>query len=326
MSYSADQISIVCLLFCENNRNIFLRLNMRGQQVAGSDQKKIREGFVGQRMITLTPDIKRAMLKNELINSMFVTAIGFYPNAIYHDRERKTGSNEYILLYCIKGEGTVTLNGKTVRLRPHTFFIIPKHVAHHYKSSVQDPWSILWVHFTGAHAEILYARYLESFGHNEHFIPYAESLNQLFNETLTIMERSFRMRDIEIANIKFFAFISSLIYHKDIHPHVQEDDVVSHSIQFMKANLDNLFSVEELAGQQHCSTSHYYRLFHQQTGTSPIQYFNQLKIHKSCQYLYFTDKSVKEICLELGFNDPYYFSRIFRKFMGISPMKYRSRK
>ena len=299
---------------------------MYNHQITGSGQKKIKEGFVGQRMITLTPNIKKAILKNELINSMFVTAIGFYPNAIYHDRERKSGSNEYILLYCIKGEGTIILRDKTTSLRPNTFFIIPKHVQHHYKSSIQDPWTILWVHFTGAHAEILYTRYLDSSGDHESFIPYAQNLNQLFNEILTIMERSFQMRDIEIANIKFFDFISSLIYNKDIHPHLREGDVVSHSIQFMKDHLDRSYSVEELAAQQHCSTSHYFRLFHNQTGTSPIQYFNQLKIHKSCQYLYFTDKSVKEICVQLGFSDPYYFSRTFRKYMGVSPTKYKARK
>jgi AraC family transcriptional regulator of arabinose operon len=287
--------------------------------------KRIKEGFIGQKMITLTPNIKKSILGNNLINKLFITAIGFYPNAAHHDRERKEGSNEYILLYCLKWQGTISIENRSINLLPNTFFIILKNVAHHYKSALSDPWSIIWVHFTGESADLLYNRYLDSFGNKESFIAYSESRVYLFNEIQALMERSFQMREIEIANIKFFDFISSLIYSKDINPYISEDDAISISIEFMKNHLENIFSVEELARKHQVSTSHYSRLFHQKTGSSPIQYFNQLKIHKSCQYLYFTDKNIKEICTELGFNDQYYFSRLFKKLMGISPAKYRSK-
>ena len=54
------------------------------------------------------------------------------------------------------------------------------------------------------------------------------------------------------------------------------------------------------------------------------KYFSNLKIQKSCQYLYFTDLSIKEICREVGFDDPYYFSRMFKKLMGMAPSKYKA--
>ena len=91
----------------------------------------------------------------------------------------------------------------------------------------------------------------------------------------------------------------------------------------MKENLNAVYSVQELANKQHSSVSHYSRLFQKKIGSSPIYYFNQLKIQRSCGYLYLTDKTIKEICKELGFNDPYYFSRLFKKVMGISPAKYK---
>ena len=59
---------------------------------------------------------------------------------------------------------------------------------------------------------------------------------------------------------------------------------------------------------------------------SPINYFNQLKIQKACQLLDFTDKKAKEIAFELAFNDPYYFSKVFTKYMHMSPKEYRMKR
>ena len=62
------------------------------------------------------------------------------------------------------------------------------------------------------------------------------------------------------------------------------------------------------------------------TGFSPIEYFNHLKVQKACQYLLFTDLRVKEIADKLGIEDPYYFSRMFSKLMGMSPGTYRTKR
>jgi AraC-like DNA-binding protein len=91
----------------------------------------------------------------------------------------------------------------------------------------------------------------------------------------------------------------------------------------MKENLDRSISVDELAEHLNYSSSYLYSLFKEETGYSPIHYFNHLKIQKACQYLSFTNMSIKEISYELGFNDPFYFSRLFKKLMELSPTEYR---
>lgn len=285
--------------------------------------KKIKEGFLGQKMIVLPPNVKKQVAKNNLIKRFYLTAIGYYPHAIFHDRERKLGSNQYILLYCTEGRGNIYLQGKNIEVEPNTFFIIPKNVAHHYKSSPQDPWTIYWVHFVGEYADYLYSAYMEK-KTDLLSIPYDELRIQNFENIFNLLDNSFKIRDLEIINIKLLEFISAFIYHKEINPVHEDDDIVTHSIIFMKNNINILLSVNDLAAQQHLSVSHYSRLFRSKTGCSPCQYFNQLKVQKSCQYLYFTDRNIKEICAELGFEDPYYFSRLFKKLMGISPAKYKN--
>lgn len=285
--------------------------------------KKIKEGFIGQKMIVLPPNIKKSVVKADLIKRFYLTAIGFYPHADFHDRERKSGCSQYILLYCIKGSGNIWLPDKSIAIKPNTFFIIPKNVPHHYKSSPSDPWTIYWVHFVGDNADLLYNRFGEKKA-DDFSIPYDERRILEFEEIFNLLENSFEMRDLEIINIKLQNYVSSFIYYKEINPSLQDDDVVNSSIAFMKKNINNLYSVEEFAEQQLLSVSHYSRLFRKKTGSSPNLYFNQLKIQKSCQYLYFSDRNIKEICVELGFDDPYYFSRLFKKMMGISPAKYKN--
>jgi AraC family transcriptional regulator of arabinose operon len=285
--------------------------------------KKIKEGFVGQRMIVLPPNIKRAITNNPIIKNFYLTAIGYYPKAIYHERERKTGSNQYILLYCVDGEGQVYVNEQAHTLKPNTYIIIPKNTAHRYTSSNTNPWSIYWVHFSGLTAEAIYKRFAAQDELPVRTIPYDEGRINLFEQVYAMLEHSFHEKEMEVTNLYLQHFVTSLVYYKELNPVAYETDSVSLSIAYMKKNIREKLSITDLAAQRGLSVSHYSRLFHQKTGSSPINYFNLLKIQVSCQHLYFTDRSIKEIAAAIGFDDQYYFSRLFSKLIGMSPLKYR---
>ncbi|MBA4058419.1 MAG: AraC family transcriptional regulator, partial [Marivirga sp.] len=85
-------------------------------------------------------------------------------------------------------------------------------------------------------------------------------------------------------------------------------------------------TLESLASFVNLSLSHYSSIFRKKTGYSPIVYFNHLKIQHACQFLQFTSLRINEISGKLGIEDPYYFSRLFTKVMGISPLEYRNKK
>jgi AraC family transcriptional regulator of arabinose operon len=268
------------------------------------EQKKIMEGFLGQKMIVLTPNIRKEIKANPLINSLYLTAIGYYPHAVGHDRERLNGASEFIFLYCIDGEGQVEMDGQVYVLRAKT------------------PWTIYWLHFGGSNSRKLYERSLIEGEHQVHALPFEQYRIRTFDQIYNTLDKSFSSRDMEIMNFRLIYFITSFIYHGEINP-ADSIDMASNSISFMKENLDKKLTINILADEQNLSISHYLRIFKAKTGQSPIAYLNQLKIQQSCQYLYFTDRNIKEICALLGIDDQYYFSRLFSKLIGTSPSAYR---
>ena len=227
---------------------------------------KIKDGFLGQTMVVLSPEQKEKVQLHPFSNNLFPDAIGYFPNAKHHSRSRKNGINEYILLYCLAGEGWIKINGKTIQLTPNTGYIIPENTGHKYGSSLKDAWSIYWVHFGGDYAATLYKRFANS-NDGAVKIAFDESRITLLNEIITLLESDFTDEKVELTHFKLVAFLSSLCYSNTLNSNV--DDTISHSIVFMKAHLNEILTIELLANQACYSISRYSELFKQKTGFSP---------------------------------------------------------
>ena len=91
----------------------------------------------------------------------------------------------------------------------------------------------------------------------------------------------------------------------------------------MTENLENKLTLKELASHFGYSESYMYRLFFKETDYAPMNYFLHMKIDRACQLLLHTNMKINQVALKLGFDDPYYFSRIFKKIVGTSPKDYR---
>ena len=60
-------------------------------------------------------------------------------------------------------------------------------------------------------------------------------------------------------------------------------------------------------------------------GISPLDYVTQLRMAEACRRLMSSDETVAEVAKAVGYADPYYFSRLFRRRIGIPPGAYRHR-
>lgn len=86
---------------------------------------------------------------------------------------------------------------------------------------------------------------------------------------------------------------------------------------------DPALDLNDLAGQAGLQQDHFGRVFRRHLGTTPMRYLQDVRIEKSCFLLTHTRLTVQEIAFEVGFNDPYYFSRLFHRRVGETPSMHR---
>ena len=142
---------------------------------------KKNDGFEGQKAVIVPRNIlAKTCTSNDVINSLCVNSIGYYPKAQFHYRRRANGTNEHILIYCTEGRGTIKINKKLYKIEPNDFFIIPKRTEHVYGTVENNPWTIYWVHFTGHHADSIVSSLISKLNNFKEFIHYSERRKELF--------------------------------------------------------------------------------------------------------------------------------------------------
>jgi len=265
---------------------------------------KKREGFQGQKAIVIPRQILNTKcVKNEVINTLYVTDIGYYPKAKFHFRERSHGAEQHILIYCHEGEGRVKIKKAEYKIEAGDFFAIPMKTAHSYEANDENPWTIYWVHFKGTISSRIIS-YIEQQTGLKGFIRYNEKSIELFDEIYNQLERGYANDTLMYANMCLWHFLTTFLCNdKYVSNKLVNKDSIDIAIDFLSNKIDKVLTLEEIAGEVNLSPSHFAYVFKKKTGFSPIEYFNHLKVQKACQYLLFTKLRINEISQELGIED-----------------------
>jgi len=294
---------------------------------------KIKDGFMGERAVVLPIPIIEDFRKTDLGSLLYITDIGYYPKASFHFRKRKKEEvPQYVLIYCIEGEGWFELENQMQRVSANQVFILPKEKAHSYGSNLKNPWTIYWCHFGGEKAaffaEGLHKPLLIS-AEKESRI---EDRLKLFEELFSTLKNGFGKENLDFSTTTFFYFLGSLKYlgafrsSNVVNYEQQQFDRIDDAIHYMRENVRKRITLKQIADYVGYSTSHFSAKFQSKTGYSPLNYHIHLKIQEACHYLDFSDMKINQISMLVGFDDPFYFARIFGKTMGSSPSEYRKKK
>lgn len=111
----------------------------------------------------------------------------------------------------------------------------------------------------------------------------------------------------------------------------EEDDAVSkkgngvieNAIAYMKQHFDSPITLQETAGYVDLNPSYFSTLFKQSCGLSFKEYLNYIRIEESKKLLTSTDRSILDIAIDIGFEDQSYFTKVFKKYTGLTPKQYR---
>lgn len=291
------------------------------------DSVGIKDGFEGQKLITL-PDgvIKDYLRQTPVVNQLYITHIGYFPNAKSHYITRDEGCPDNILIYCVRGNGHFQIGKKKFEMHPNQFIITPATTQPlTYGTSEEDPWTIYWLHFTGRDIDKFNKLFDIQISSVPQDIPHNKKGLEVWDEMYKSLEMGFSLENIRHANLCLSYFLSTFFYpEKSKVENGGDDDFVTTTILYMRSKLNERLSVEDMAALHHLSVSHFSAMFRKATGMPPIDYFIHLKIQQACQLLYSGKAKVKEVAESLGYEDAFYFSRLFKKYMKISPEKYKS--
>lgn len=293
--------------------------------------KKLKNGFNGEMAIVVPPFVVERLDEDPIMSMLHVTDIGYYPHAEYHFRERQEPINQYVFIYCVKGSGWFKLRGQRYEVHADQYFILPAGEPHTYASCEDNPWTIYWIHFKGKVA----SAYAEGAAQPIDLSPNIRSRislrNNLFEEMFNTLKMGYSNGNLRFVCASLHYYLGTLRFLQQYREagrsnENETDDPIHAAIHYMTENIGKHISIEEIAGFIGYSVSQFSLLFNKQTGYSPIAYFNLLKIQHACQLLDFTDMKINQICFKIGIDDSYYFSRLFTKIMGVSPLKYRQTK
>ncbi|WP_159881103.1 AraC family transcriptional regulator [Paenibacillus puerhi] len=138
-----------------------------------------------------------------------------------------------------------------------------------------------------------------------------------------LMEYSWHQQGgLERLHVKalFHQFIFELM--RQLQEQVQAD-TAAQAIRYIHEHYADSLTLEELASMLDCSPRHLSRMFKERTSCSPIDYLIRYRIDKAKELLLHTEASLSQIASEVGFQDRYYFSRMFKKHAGVTPSGYK---
>ncbi|MDT9722816.1 helix-turn-helix domain-containing protein [Paenibacillus sp. ClWae2A] len=102
-----------------------------------------------------------------------------------------------------------------------------------------------------------------------------------------------------------------------------ESDMVDVVVSYISSHYRQNLELKELAALAGCSVRQLQRRFKQDKQLGPMEYVIQLRMENASRMLHHTDASIGEIAEKMGYRDMYYFSRAFKKYYGVPPLRYR---
>jgi len=283
------------------------------------------EGFTGQRIVVLPRKVVAAALAYDLLKGLLPTDSGYFPKATGHFIRRRPGVDQAILIYCVKGKGWCEMNGARHGVSFGDVLVIPPGCAHAYGADEQRPWTIFWVHVKGENVAPLLNELRIAPANPVLHLGESPELLALFEELLEVVEHGYAVSRLLYASQILAHLIGLMIWdcRQNRQGPLDNTQRVAETITYMKQHLDHNATAASFAALANLSESHYRSLFKQQIGYAPVDYFIRLRMHKACQLLDTTGLSVKEIAAKVGYEDPLYFSRVFRSVVEHSPKEYR---
>ncbi len=232
------------------------------------------------------------------------------------------------LLYVAGGEGQIIIGEKTYHLKKGNLVIINPYIFHEEKTSKDKPLQLIFLSMRNVSLPGLKINHLI----DDETCPvidcgnYKRHMDTYFRELLVETTNQIEYYQHITKSLLIAIIILSLRIISIGNRSSQEEIVLN--CQKVKDYLDKNYTepitLESLSDMVYVSKHYLSHMFKEQTGTSPIKYLTQKRIENACHLLKETKMSIKEISKSVGYENPLYFSQVFKNVVSLSPLDYRN--
>ncbi|RKD89930.1 helix-turn-helix transcriptional regulator [Mangrovibacterium diazotrophicum] len=248
-----------------------------------------------------------------------------HPTGYHFNWDQGRLLNEYQINYITEGKGILETRTGKYQIKPGSVLLISPNVWHRYRPLQKTGWKEQYIGFNGTIAAQFLAHPLFSaelpviqIGMHEEVLDTYLKIFDLAKE-----EKPGYQQIASGMIVKLLGYLLSFEMQKEF-TGKRIATIIEESRFKMRAAINTSIDLKELADHYHIGYSYFRKMFKSYTGVAPHQYYLELKIMRAKELLLSTDKSVKEISFELGFQSIHYFSRIFKSKTGVSPSDLRS--
>jgi AraC-like DNA-binding protein len=240
----------------------------------------------------------------------------------HHIRRDHFPGHEWIL--CLRGKGWVRVAARTHEVAAGHWVWINCHQPHEHGAHPVDPWEVLWIRTEGP--RLVRLAELHGVAHAPVFVGFdSAAAVPLYREIFRLMQSGSPDAPafIHAAVARLLALAVAARQRLPDEPAIPP--VLDRAVQHMKLFYFQRHRVDDLAAMSGLSATHFSRLFKNAFGTSPIDWLRRERISQAKRRLAETRDAVKEIAAQVGYADPFFFSKDFKHLTGFTPGAYRRR-
>jgi len=237
---------------------------------------------------------------------------------------RPTGRLDYQIIYITKGKGYYSFEGKRLEVLEGNIIIYSPQNPQLYSYSAADSTELYWIHITGNSI----SDYLSKLGflsRNIHYVGIHNEFGELFQKI--IYELQIKNPMFKYLTAGYIIELISCFARKKACLESSTTILISEDIQkiieLMYKSYNKNYSVEDYAKFCNLSLYRFIHKFKQFTGMSPLDYITNIRINTARDLLVNSAFNISEVALLIGYDNPLYFSRVFKKLTGLCPSRFK---